>query len=803
MRLPLDWLAEWILLPDSAEELAERLTLGGLEVEEIVRTGPDLSGIRVGRVVRCERHPNADRLSVCRVDVGSGEPVEIVCGASNVGEGQKVAVVSPGSVLPDGTEVKKAKIRGVVSQGMICSERELALGDEHEGILVLGPEAEVGVPLDTVLRAGRVVLDVSIPPNRGDCASILGIAREVRAHFGGEIRTPAVDPPEGDRPTQADVRIEIDDPEGCHSYVGRVLRGLRSAPSPGWLRSRLEAAGVRSLNVLVDVTNLVLLEYGQPIHAFDLSTLRGGLVRIRRARPGERLRTLDGVERTLSAEDLVIADAERPIALAGVMGGAETEVTEGTDAVLIESAHFHPSRVRRTARRLGLQTEASYRFERGIDRAGVRRAADRAARLLAELAGGAVSRDPAEARGTPPRVTREIELETARVNRLLGTRLTDEEVTGLLARVAVTSAPIGEGIYRCTVPSHRNDLQRPQDLVEEVSRIYGYDRIEPTLPIGPLRGVELPPARVIADRARDSLCAAGLLEAIVLPFLGPSDLDGLRLSADDPRRRAVPLLNPLVDEQRLLRPLLVPTLLRLAHQNRSRQVDSVRLFEVSQVFERSEEGGLPNEALHVGAVFVRGAARSLWAGPALPPLFYEAKGIVERLVSDLRRLPTFPSRSAQPFLHPWAACDVAAGDRVIGFVGEIHVDVAAAFGLGNVPCAVLEIDLSALGGILEQPRRFREISRHPRVQRDLSVLVDADRSAGELLEAIRKGGGPDLVEVEIFDRYGGEGLPEGSVSLAFRLVFQRPDRTLTDAEVTKQTDRILAMLSQRFGAKLR
>jgi phenylalanyl-tRNA synthetase beta chain len=801
MRIPLDWLSEWIALPASVEVLAERLTLGGLEIDDIERSGPDLGALRVGHIVACERHPNADRLSLCRVDLGAGEPLDIVCGASNVAEGQRVAVVSPGTTLPDGTKVKKSKIRGVVSHGMICSDRELGLGDEHEGILVLDPKAEIGAPLDTVIHAGETVLDIAIPPNRGDCASLLGIAREARAHFEGEIVLPPSDPPEGQRSSAEDVRIEIDDPEGCYAYVGRVVRGVRIGPSPEWLRSKIEAAGVRSINVVVDVTNLVLLEYGQPIHAFDLATLGGGVVRVRRASDGERLRTLDDQDRELSANDLVIADAERPIALAGVMGGAETEVTERTQDILIESAHFQPSLIRRTARRLGLQTEASYRFERGVDPEGIRRAADRAARLLAELAGAEVSRDPIETRGATPDRTEEIRLEVARVNRLLGTEIANDEVTAYLARVGVESERVEEGVYRCRIPSHRNDLHRPQDLIEEVSRIFGYDRIGTTLPMGPLRSVELPPSRNLAERARDSLRASGVLEAIVLPFVAAADLDGLRLPPEDPRRRTVELLNPLVEEERLLRPLLVPTLLRLAYQNRSRQVETVRLFEVSHVFER-REGELPNEALHLGVILVRGEEPQLWSRRDPPPLFYEAKGIAERFVTDLGRVPTFPSRSAEPFLHPGAACDIAAGDRVIGFLGEIHVDVAAAFDL-NAPCAVLEIDLSALGSVPERPRQFREISRHPRAQRDLSVLIDRDRSAGELLEAIRKAGGSSLVGLDIFDRYEGEGIPEGHVSLAFRLVFQRQDRTLTDPEVTKQTDRILTMLGQRFGAKLR
>jgi phenylalanyl-tRNA synthetase beta chain len=802
MRVPVSWLAEWIDLPPSMEELAERLTLGGLEIEEIERGGPDLSGVRIGHVLSCERHPNADRLSLCRVDLGDGEPLDIVCGASNVAAGQRVPVAPPGTVMPDGQKLKKAKIRGVTSHGMICSERELGIGEDADGILVLGADAPIGAPLEQVVGGGADVLDIAIPPNRGDTASMIGVAREVRAHFGGEVRVPACDPPESDRATVEDARIEIDDPDGCYAYVARVVRGVSVGPSPEPLRRKLEAAGVRAISLPVDVTNLVLLEFGQPIHAFDLSTLRGGLIRVRRATAGERLRLLDGQERALAAEDLVIADAERSIALAGVMGGADTEVGEGTTDILIESAHFHPSSIRRTARRLGLQTEASYRFERGVDREGIARAADRAALLMAELGGGRVSRERIEVRGIPPQVTEEVLLEAGRVNRLLGTDLDDSDVVGFLDRVGVACEADPGHVLRCRIPSHRNDLERPQDLIEEVARTFGCDRIPETLPVAELRAVELPVEYRMAEQARESLRAAGLLETLNVPFVSPGDMDRLRLPEDDPRRTLVAIENPMVEEESGLRSLLAPTLLEVAHRNRSRQVDRVALFEVARVFRPRSGDALPEEPLHVAGILVRGEDRGLWEPKERSPLFYEAKGIVERLVEDLERAPEFPARSTEPFLHPQAACGVAAGNRLVGFVGQIHPEVAAAFEI-DAPCALLELDLGALLAAPARSRVYREVSRQPRVRRDLAVLVDRERPAGEILEAIRKAGGSILLEVDIFDRYEGRGVPDGKVSLAFRLVFQRADRTLTDAEVTKQTERIVGALVKRFGATLR
>ncbi len=801
MRVALDWLAEFVPLPPAAE-LVERLSLGGFEDVAIEDTAPDLSAIRVGRVVECARHPSADRLSVCRVELGEGEPLEIVCGASNVAAGQKVAVAPAGTRLPDGTKLKRSKIRGVVSQGMICSERELGLGDEHEGILVLDPGARLGAPLPEALPVGRRVLEVGITPNRGDTASLLGLAREVRALFGGELSLPETEPPEGGVPAQRAVEVAIEEPDACHAYVARVVRGVRVGASPDWLVGRLEASGIRSINSVVDVTNLVLLEFGQPLHAFDLARIRGGRVEVRRARAGEKLATLDGQVRELDPDDLVIADAERALALAGVMGGVDSEVNEATSDVLIESAHFEPGTVRRGARRHGLRTEASYRFERGVDPEGVGRAADRAARLLAEIAGGEVAPGAVEVRGAPPAATGTIRLEVAHTNRLLGTQIAAEEVASLLARVGVACAAQGSGVLECRVPSHRNDLHLHQDLTEEVARIYGYERIPTTLPLAPLQAVQEPPSWQLAGRARDALVAGGLVECVSLPFAGPGDPDRLRLAPDDTRRNALEVLNPLNEEEPLLRTTLLPSLLRLVRQNRSHQVDRVRLFEVSRVFVPGRGGELPAEPLGLTAVLTLGEERGLWEAKPRPPLFFEAKGLTEKLLNQLGYVASLRRETAPPYLHPGAGSGLEVGGQVVGAVGEIHPEVAAAFEI-DVPCAVIELELSALERLPRSELRYREVPRQPRVQRDIAVVLGRDRPAGDVLDAIRETAGGDLVSAEVFDRYAGEGVPADKVSLGFRLVFQRSDRTLTDDEVGRATDRVVRMLAHRFGGELR
>jgi len=804
MRVPLDWLAEWIALPAATDALVERLTLGGLEIEGVGRTGPALEGVRVGRVLSKRAHPQADRLSVCVVDDGAGEH-EVVCGAPNVAAGQKVAFAPVGVRLPDGTKLKRSKIRGVVSQGMICSARELDLGEDHAGILELAPDAPVGAPAAEALATGTTVLDLEITPNRGDWASILGIAREVRAHFGGELRWPPMDPPESGIPAAEAVRVVVEDAVGCAHYVGRVVRGVRVGPSPEWLAARLEAAGLRPVNNVVDVTNLVLLELGQPLHAFALDALRGGEIRVRPAAPGEKLVTLDGQTRDLTPEDLVIADAERPVAVAGVMGGAESEVGEATRDVLLESAAFHPTRIRRTARRLGLHSEASYRFERGVDPEGVARAADRAALLLAELCAGKVAPGRVEARGAPQPRTGEVRLDPERVNRLLGTLLAPEEVAACLERADFGVRREG-GALVAAVPSYRSDVEGPHDLVEEVGRIWGYDRIPTTLPVAPLRPVEPSRRQELADRAKTHLAHRGLTEVVSFPFASPEDPDRLGLAADDPRRRTVGLANPLVAAEGVLRTSLVPSLLRIAHQNRARQVDAVRIFEIAPAFlAGSGQGDLPEEPLQLAALITRGEKSGLWEPREPIPLFFLAKGLAEGVLFDLGYAPECRpggQEGLEPYLHPGAACRIEVGDRVIGAVGEIHPEAAGRFEI-DAPCAVLELDLSALAAEPPPRARVREVSRQPRVRRDLAVLVDAEQPAAEVLEAIRKTAGGLLVSAAIFDRYEGRGVPEGKVSLAFRLELQRADRALEDREVAKLTDRVVKMLEQRFGGQLR
>lgn len=808
MRVPLSWLHELVGFDVPPEELAARLTAIGLAVESIERVGPDLSGVCVGHVREREKHPDADRLSVCVVDFGpgvnGGEPLTIVCGAPNVAAGQKVAVALPGTKLPDGTELKRSKIRGVVSHGMICSTRELGLAEEHEGILVLDAAAPIGALVSDVLPVCETVLDVELTPNRGDCASILGVAREVHASLGGALRLPPTDVVEDAAAPSTDaVRVTIDDVVGCPRYVARVVEDIVVGPSPDWVKRRLEAAGMRSIDNVVDVTNLVLLELGQPLHAFDLARVRGAEVRVRAASAGERIATLDGVERALESSDLVIADAAGAIAIAGVMGGTSSDVRATTTRVLIESARFDPSRVRRTARRLGLRSEASYRFERGVDPEGLQRAADRAVHLLVQLAGGRVRAGVVTA-GVAAPPPREIILEPARVTRLLGIALSRDEIAGLLERAGITSGSEGTAL-RCRVPSHRHDISLPQDLIEEVARLHGFDRIPSRMPLGQLMPVEAAPHRALTEQLRDALVGAGVVEAVTLSFLDPADLDRLDLSLDDRRRRSVHIQNPIGEQQSRLRTTLLPALLHAARENRARRVEHVRLFEVARVFLADGVGvgeGLPEERLMLAALWVRGERAGLWDAAEPPPLFFDARGVAERALLAARRDAAFRAGSDEPYHHPGASAAIVVEGARIGSVGVLHPEAAAAFDI-DAPCALLELDVTALSAVPPRIPRYVEVSNQPPVRRDLAVLLGAEVAAGEVLEAIRRSAGPGLTGVDVFDRYEGRGVPEGRVSLAFRLVFQRPDRAFTDPEIAKLIDRVVQMLSNRFGGELR
>jgi phenylalanyl-tRNA synthetase beta chain len=809
MRLSFAWLREFTPYEGSVDALADRLTMLGLEVEEIVRPFAGIQDIVVGRVLTCEKHPQADTLSLCSVDVGQGQPLSIVCGAPNVAAGQLVPVALIGTTLPNGLTLKKSKIRGALSEGMICAEDELGLGEDHSGILVLDPALSVGARFVDSLGLDDTVLDVSITPNRMDCLSVLGLAREVAMAFKLPLRMPVVKVKESGASATEVMRIEIPEPELCPVYQGRVIEGVRVGRSPAWLRYRLLSVGQRPISNVVDVTNFVMLELGQPLHAFDLDRLAGGLIRVARAPEGFVFTTLDGQERTLNANDLLIWDGEKPVALAGVMGGQNSEMDGGSTRVLLESAVFKPGSIRRTARRLGLPSEASYRFERGVDQPGSLFAMNRAAALVAELSGGAVRPGVAVAEPLPwkPRV---LSFRPSRARMLLGVELSDAFCAETLQALDCQIGQSGDanGAWSVTAPSHRLDFEREADLIEEVGRVYGLDRIEAKLPqvkraLGdPVRHSEYLFNLKIKHWAR----GAGLREAVNYSFVGHKDLDAL--SVDQAVR--IPVKNPLTDEQNVLRPLLAPGLLQNLRHNIAQGNDRFRLFELAHTFWADPASETTaREPVRLGVLLYGGRGDEGWPYSQEDADYQDLKGLVEHLLGTLRLpLPTYRVKDA----HPWLAPCVEAflDGELLGLLGRVQPAIADQYhGRKEVWIAELDVDLLARQAAGAVPA-FQPLPKFPPVKRDLTFAASGSLDVSQILDAFMQQRSPLLERVILADVFIPEqtATSEGQTparpdrNLTFRLTFRRADRTLKDKEVDKEIEKMVKALTQALPLKL-
>jgi len=799
MRISMRWLGEWVQPLPEPEELARLLTGAGIEVEAIERLGQGLDRVVVGQVLSKTPVEGSTKLNLCSVDVGQGEPLSIVCGASNYQVGDKVPAALVGAVLPGGMKIEARKLRGVMSHGMLCSERELGLSEEGEGLMILEPDAVVGTPIARHLEIDDVVLTLNATPNRPDWLSHLGIAREVAALTGARLTWPEVRVAEEGEPIEGKASVAIEWPERCGRYAARVVEGVRFGPSPRWMRARLQACGMRSLGNLVDVTNYVLLETGQPLHAFDLDRVRGARIRVRAAEEGERLVTLDGRERTLSADDLVIADAERALVLAGVMGGEEAEVTESTTRILLESAHFDPAGIRRSSRRHGLHTESSHRFERGCDPEAVRFALDRAAQLLAQLAGGRVARgviDHYPGRREP----RVVRVRFDRTRELLGAEIPDERCRGILTGLGFEEVEAGEGSAAFRVPSFRVDVSREVDLVEEIARIHGYDAI-PETPSRPQLSApaEDRTARVL-EIAAEVFSACGLDEAVHLAFGDPEgDAKILREEGE-----YLLLRNPLAEHQRAMRISLLPGLLRTAVENLHRGAERLRLWEQGKVFlPRATRDAPVHEEERIAGILLGPALPRTWTEPERPVDFYDVKGVLETLLAELGLRDLRWVHAERGFLHPRSACEVRAGEVPLGVLGELHPLSAQALELPR-GVFVFELAVAPLVRLANLVPSYRGVPRFPAVLRDIAVVVPREVSAAEVEAILRGPKGAGLVEsVELFDVYEGPQVGEGRKSLAFAIRYRHPDRTLSDREIQPVHDALVAELRRALGAELR
>ncbi len=762
MRIPIGWLREYVPVEVPLDELAARINVSVAGVERIERRGvADTDGnvglYLVGRVVQAGKHPNADRLQLCRVDVGEGEPRQIVCGAWNFGAGATVAVALPGAVLPGGQKLERAKLRGTVSDGMILSERELDLGSDHSGILVLEDGPEPGTPLGDVLPLGDDVIELETTPNRPDLLSVYGVAREVGALYRLELG-----PWPGTEPEQAGderVDISIEDLEGCPRYIGRVFRDVRMGPSPPWLKARLVAAGMRPISNVVDVTNYVMHALGNPLHAFDVSTLAGGRVVVRRAHEGEELRTLDGQLRRLDARDLVIADAERSVAIAGIMGGEETEVTEGTTDVLLEAANFEPVSILKTSERLALRTDGSNRWEKGVDPYLAEHAARLATQLIVELTGARWVGDVDVRGDLPERPV--VRLRPERSSELAGLEIAPDEQRDRLGRLGFDVGPD----WDVTVPTWRaRDVTREADLVEEVVR-FRLEDVPHTLPLRRESFGRLTPAQRLRRGVEDVLVGCGLSEVYMTSLL-----------ADDPDPDALRLPVPLTADQAVLRTTLLGGLVEAARRNHAAASDEIALFEIGHVY-LPPAAPRPTERTRVGGIVDGGFGR--------------AKGVVETLYAALKVEPSF-ERAQEPALHPGKAARTGEG-----WLGELHpTRLAGTWG-------VFELDLQALLGRMPERIVYEDVITFPAVHQDLAFVVDVDVPAGDVFAAARAAAGPELRNVRFLSDYREPPIPEGKKSLAFSVSFQSPERTLTDEDAAGLRERIVAALRDRFGAELR
>ncbi len=799
MFLSLSWLREFVPFSGKAQDLGDRLTMLGLELEDIRRPFAEIAGIVIGEVLEREKHPDADKLSVCKVSVGS-EVLDIVCGAPNVAKGQKVPVATVGAKLPGGLEIKKAKIRGQASCGMICSEREMGLSEDHSGILVLDADAPVGAKLVDYLHLNDEVLDISITPNRADCLSILGLAREVAMAYKLPLSMPKL-PPVDEVPADGSsirVPVEIIDPALCPSYLGRVILGAKVGQSPMHIRHRLQAMGVRPISNLVDITNYILMELGQPLHAFDLDKLSGPKIIVRPATEGEKFVTLDGQERTLLSTDLTIRDAEKAVALAGVMGGLNSEINDASSNVLLESAIFNPSNIRKTARRLGLHSEASYRFERGVDQVGSRFAMDRAAALMCLYSGGKLFKTEQGQEAKTWQVPA-FSFRPQRARDILGVQLEENFCSDTLTSLGCTINAATTDNWQVNAPSWRHDLFREIDLIEEVGRVYGVDLVEPTLPrMAP--GLDKAGANESEFsfwmRLREWACGLGLNEAINYSFVGHKDLDNFKLPADN----RISIKNPLNSEQDVLRNALAPGLMNSLRVNISQFNTGVRLFELAHIFESAPSSQTTaKESGRLGILLYGERHSTAWPRGEADQDYLDLKGYVEHLLQFLKLSGAdFTRLEEHSFLAP--AVEVRVQGQSVGFLGQIKPDLADLYHARKAVW-LAELDLETLRKLHDAAKiKFKPLPVYPAVKRDITFICPANIQVAELEKAIIAVKRPMMEEVVLVDIFEPEGKNERN--LTFRLTFRHLERTLKDNEVDKERENVANSVQKALPVKV-
>ena len=795
MKLPMSWLSDYTDIEGiSPKEYADKLTMTGSKVEGVEYLGAELDKVVAGKVLSCEMHPDSDHLHVCMVDVGEEEPLQIVCGAPNVAEGQMVPVALNGAVLPGGVKIKKGKLRGVVSNGMICSHEEMGiseslLGYEPEyGILVLPDDVKPGTDVKDLYGLNENVVEFEITSNRPDCFSIIGLARETAVSFKKSFKIPEVTFHETLDKITDKLSIDVQDKDKCLRYTSRMIKNVKIGPSPKWMRERLEACGIRSINNMVDITNYVLLEYGQPMHAFDLRHLEGGKIIVRRANDGEIIKTLDEQDRKLTSDDLVICDAVKPVAIAGVMGGFNSEIKPDTTEVAFESATFDAASVRLTAQRVGLRTEASSRYEKGLDYNNTIPAIERACQLVEELGGGEVVGGAIDVIGNV-KDAQPIMFRPEKINAFLGTDISTDEMVEILTSLEVK---IDMENMMLTPPSFRPDLVAEADIAEEIARFHGYDIIPTTLLSGEsVIGMKNKEQKV-EDKINEVLTAQGMSEIYTYTFVSPSIFDKLNIPAESPLRNTVKITNPLGEDTSVMRTTTIASMMEVLARNYNYRTTSAKMFETAKIFIPTEAGKLPEEPVIITLGMYGENAD-----------FFTIKGVCEVLFEQLHiDGVSYIAVTDNPTYHPGRCAEIKVGNKILGTIGEIHPSVSRKFGI-DTECYVGELNLENILATMNDDVKYHHLPKYPAVTRDFSILLDKITPVAEIEAVIRKAAGKLLDKLELSDVYEGHQIPEGKKSVMYKAAFRADDRSLTGEEADNLHDKIVKKLENALGAQLR
>ena len=810
MQVSIKWLKDYIDFTETPEQLADKLTMAGIPVENVVDPGEGLEKVVTGRIEKLEPHQNSDHLQICTMNVGLAENIIIVTGAQNVAEGQVVPVAMVGAHLPNGMKISKGKLRGVASNGMLCSAQELKLDleklseEQKTGIFILPSDTPVGIPAKDVLGLNDVVLEFELTANRADCFSVFGLVREIAAITGNKLHFPEIKVNEDDNTKLNDIfSVEIADPDLCSRFSTRMLKNVKIGPSPEWMQQRLEGAGIRSINNVVDVTNFVMIELGHPMHAYDYDKITGKKLIARRAIEGEELHTLDDTSRKAKGEMLVIADSEKAAGLAGIMGGFETEITDTTTTVVLESADFYGPCIRRTARACGLSSEASGRFERGVDSETTIKALDRAAQLLQEMGACTVCEGIVDVYPNPKQANY-VTFTPEQINNHLGTNIAKDVMLNIITSVGFDVTKDENDEITVKVPSWRNDVTCMADISEEIARLHGFDKIKSTLPNGVSMQGTQSAKQTFIDKVKASLSSQGLYETISFALTNEETFNKLNIPQDSPLRKAVPIMNPLSDEYPLVRTTLLSSIFDNLARNLARKNDDVALFEVGSVFfpKALPVTELPDEVVKIaGAITGRRNAQG-WNQTNDMVDFYDAKGIIEELLANLRVTRYTVEAGTHYAMHPGKTALFKKGRDVIATVGEVHPAVLSAYGITK-PVYIFELDATTVMKYMAKDLKYKALPKYPATSRDLAMLVDVDVNAADIEKAMTKAAGQNLTQITLFDVYTGKQVEEGKKSLAFSLTFQSNDKTLTDAEIDPAIEKIVAKLQKDFNANLR